>query len=62
MRIVGQAEGTSFELVPGFVEAYLNDCIEFFIDLGTVCRQYRFVCKFVVRTSSRRSYQSQQRR
>lgn len=43
VRIVGQAEGTSFELVPGFVEAYLNDCIEFFIDLGTVCRQYRFV-------------------
>jgi hypothetical protein len=43
VRIVGQSEGTSFELVPGFVEAYLNDCIEFFIDLGTVCRQYRFV-------------------
>ena len=43
VRIVGQAEGTSFELVPGFVEAYLNDCIEFFIDLGTTCRQYRFV-------------------
>ena len=43
VRVVGQAEGTSFELVPGFVEAYLNDCVEFFIDLGTVCRQYRFV-------------------
>ncbi len=43
VRIVGQAEGTSFELVPGFVEAYLNDCIEFFIDLGSTCRQYRFV-------------------
>lgn len=43
VRIVGQAEGTSFELIPGFVEAYLNDGIEFFIDLGTVCRQYRFV-------------------
>lgn len=43
VRIVGQAEGASFELIPGFVEAYLNDGIEFFIDLGTVCRQYRFV-------------------
>ena len=43
VRIVGQAEGTSFELVPGFVEAYLNDCIEFFIDMGAECHQYRFV-------------------
>lgn len=43
VRIVGQAEGTSFSLTPGFVEPFLNDCIEFFINLGTVCRQYRFV-------------------
>lgn len=43
VRIVGQAEGTSFSLTPGFVEPFLNDCIEFFIYLGTVCRQYRFV-------------------
>ena len=43
VRIVGQAEGTSFNLTPGFVEPFLNDCIEFFINLGTVCRQYRFV-------------------
>lgn len=43
VRIVGQGEGTSFSLVPGFIDSFLNDCIEFFIDLGTVCRQYRFV-------------------
>lgn len=43
VRVVGQAEGTSFSLTPGFVEPFLNDCIEFFINLGTVCRQYRFV-------------------
>ena len=43
MRVVGQAEGVSFDLAPGFMEPFLNDCIEFFINLGTVCRQYRFV-------------------
>jgi len=43
VRIVGQAEGASYSQIPGLVEAYLNDCIEYFIDLGTVCRQYRFV-------------------
>lgn len=43
VRIVGQGEGTSFGLVPGFIESYLNDCVEFFIDLGFICRQYRFV-------------------
>lgn len=43
VRIVGQAEGASYSQIPGLVEAYLNDGVEFFIDLGSVCRQYRFV-------------------
>jgi len=43
VRVVAQAEGTSYSLTPGFVEPYLNDCIEFLIDLGDLSRQYRFV-------------------
>lgn len=41
--VIGQGEGISYSLTPGFVESYLNDCIEFFIDSDSICRQYRFV-------------------
>lgn len=43
LKIISQGEGTSYSMVPGFIDSFLNDCIEYFIDLGDVCRQYRFV-------------------
>ena len=41
--VVAQGEGSSFDLTPGLVESYQNDCVEFYVDLGSVDRQYRFV-------------------
>ena len=43
LKIVAQGEGVSYGLTSGFVESYLNDCVEFFINSDSICRQYRFV-------------------
>jgi len=43
LQIVAQGEGTSFNMNPQLVCSFFNDCVEVFVDVGTVRRQYHFI-------------------
>lgn len=43
VRIVGQFEGASYDVMPGLVVPILYDCMEVYFYVGSRCRLFRFV-------------------